>query len=49
MKTHWKISVALTLLMSYWTTAFAGQYVRVSADLELYYDEAGLRQTFDIS
>ena len=27
--------------MSYWTTAFAGQYVRVSADLELYYDEAG--------
>ena len=27
--------------MSYWTTAFAGQDVRVSADLELYYDEAG--------
>ena len=41
MKTHWKILIALILPMSYWTTAFAGQYVRVSADLELYYDEAG--------
>jgi non-heme chloroperoxidase len=41
MKTHWKILVALILPMSYWTTAFAGQYVRVSADLELYYEEAG--------
>jgi non-heme chloroperoxidase len=39
MKTHWKVSIALALLMSSGTTGFAGQYVRVSADLELYYDE----------
>jgi non-heme chloroperoxidase len=41
MKSHWKISVALALSMPYWTTALAGQYVRVSPDLELYYEEAG--------
>jgi pimeloyl-ACP methyl ester carboxylesterase len=41
MKTRWSFLSALALSISCWATAFAGQYVRVSPDLELYYDEAG--------
>jgi non-heme chloroperoxidase len=39
MNTFYKFALALTL--SFYATAFAGQYVRVSPDLELYYEEAG--------
>ena len=41
MKTRWNFLLALVLWIFYGTTAFAGQYVRVSPDLELYYEEAG--------
>jgi non-heme chloroperoxidase len=41
MKTCGKILVGLTLSMLYGVNAFAGNYIRVSPDLELYYDEAG--------
>jgi non-heme chloroperoxidase len=41
MKSAKKFLAAAILSASFWTTAFAGQYVRVSADLELYYTEAG--------
>ena len=39
MNTFYKFALALTL--SFYAAAFAGQYVRVSPDLELYYEEAG--------
>ena len=41
MKTPYKLLLALILSICYCTTALAGQYVRVSPDLELYYEEAG--------
>ena len=41
MKTIRNLFLALLFSVSYWTTALAGQYVRVSPDLELYYNEAG--------
>jgi non-heme chloroperoxidase len=41
MKTRWSFLLGLALSISCWTAAFAGQYVRVSPDLELYYEEAG--------
>lgn len=41
MKTRWNFLLALVLSILYGATAFAGQYVRVSPDLELYYEEAG--------
>jgi non-heme chloroperoxidase len=41
MSTHFKFFVAYCLLLLGCTATFAGQYVRVSPDLELYYNEAG--------
>jgi non-heme chloroperoxidase len=41
MKNYPKILLVLVLSMSYLTTAFAGKSIRVSPDLEIYYDEAG--------
>ena len=41
MNTPYNFLLALILSICYCTTALAGQYVRVSPDLELYYEEAG--------
>ena len=41
MKAPCNLLLALILSVCYCTTALAGQYVRVSPDLELYYEEAG--------